>query len=234
MAEGLITHALDTLRRGAPANEALRDTLTRIAHATVRSVNADMAALTLLDMSGRPATVAFTDDAAPELDQAQYDSGRGPCLEAARTGTLVRVDSVDTERRWPEFATAARQLGISCGMSLPLAVDGEGIGALNLYARTPNAFNMSAEDFGQAFATEAALAIGMGVAYWEKATLAEQLQEAMDSRAQIEQAKGIIMASTGCSADEAFTMLREQSQAENVKLRDLAAALVRRPNRVEP
>jgi len=53
----------------------------------------------------------------------------------------------------------------------------------------------------------------------------------MKSRAQIEQAKGIIMGAMGIDAEAAFEQLRMQSQHENVKLRDIAAEIVRRASR---
>jgi AmiR/NasT family two-component response regulator len=61
----------------------------------------------------------------------------------------------------------------------------------------------------------------------------EGLRAAMHSRAVIEQAKGIIMGATGCDAEAAFDLLRQQSQHLNRKLRDVAeevvASAVRRP-----
>ena len=77
------------------------------------------------------------------------------------------------------------------------------------------------------FASQAAFLLANAQAYWDARTLSENLEQAMLSRATIEQAKGIIMSSTGCDADEAFQMLIRQSQEQNIKLRDLADELVR-------
>jgi GAF domain-containing protein len=211
--------------------ESLADTLLRIAHTAASGLGADMAAVSLLTAAGRPTTFAFTGDIAPEIDQAQYDADDGPCLQALRSGRLLRVDDTDVETRWPAFATAARAHGIHSSLSLPLTIDGRGRGALNLYARPKHAFDDISERFGTAFAAQVATAVANGVAYWEKAALAEQLETAMASRAVIEQAKGIIMATSGCSPDEAFNLLREQSQSQNIKLRDIAAELVERQQR---
>lgn len=206
---------------------SLGDTLTRIAVTAVDALSADMAGLTLIDAKGGATTAVFTDDAAPEIDQAQYDSDRGPCLEASRIRQIFRVDDMASEDRWPEFAAAALSHGVQSSVSLPLIVGEQGLGALNVYARASDRFNASSEAIGLTFAAQAAIAVANGVAYWEKATLAEQLATAMESRAVIEQAKGIIMATTKCSPDEAFNVLREQSQAQNEKLRDIAARIVR-------
>lgn len=158
----------------------------------------------------------------PTTARASRRSGRGESCEST---------TWEAEDRWPTFAAAAAAHGIHSSLSLPLIVDDRGIGALNLYGRPKKKFDDVSEDFGIAFAAQAAAAVAHGVAYWEKATLAEQLQAALTSRAVIEQAKGIIIGSTGCSADEAFQMLREQSQTQNIKLRDVAAELVQRQQR---
>jgi len=218
-----------TVDLGAPivGPESLADALTRVASTAVTGLGADLAGVSLLTREGRTATLAFTDDTAPEIDQAQYDADRGPCLDAFRSERVQRVDDTDAEERWPEYAEAARAHGIHSSLSLPLIVDGRGIGALNLYARPKRHFGTLSEEFGMAFAGQAAAAVAVGVAYWEKATLVQQLETALASRAVIEQAKGIIMATARCSADQAFNLLREQSQTQNVKLRDVAAELVR-------
>ncbi|WP_460458283.1 ANTAR domain-containing protein [Angustibacter peucedani] len=63
--------------------------------------------------------------------------------------------------------------------------------------------------------------------YEQAVTEAEQLREALLSRAVIDQAKGILMAQHRCDADSAFAILVRRSQDENVKLRTVATSLVR-------
>lgn len=105
------------------------------------------------------------------------------------------------------------------------------MGALNLYAAAPGVF----VDEDLTPATRIAELIGVTIAnasaYWRTFELSRQLEEALRSRAIIEQAKGVIMATTGVDADDAFILLREQSQAENRKLRDIARELVDRQRR---
>lgn len=107
-------------------------------------------------------------------------------------------------------------------------VAGDSIGSLNLYGRPIGHFDDRCERICTLLATHVSIAVGNATAYWGKAALAENLLVAMDSRASIEQAKGIIMSSVGCSPDEAFEMLRSQSQSENRKLRDIAVEIVAR------
>jgi GAF domain-containing protein len=186
---------------------------------------ADYAAITTL-REGKPETLVATDPMVELLDQVQYDFERGPCLDAYRTGQVFRIDDTDHEDRWPEFARAAAARGVHCTLSLPLMADGEGIGALNLYSREPKAFSPADEAAARRFAQPAAVVVANAYLFWECRRLAENLEAAMTSRAVIEQAKGVLMAQRRIDADAAFDLLRQVSQRENVKLREIARRLV--------
>lgn len=205
----------------------LGDALTDISGLATGALGADMAGLTLNDAGGRATTVVYTDDVVAEIDQAQYDADWGPCLQALRERTVIAVEETDVEERWPEFTTSAARHGVHSTLSVPVVVGDAGIGALNLYAYRPAAFDDDMTELGQLFAGQAAII----AAYYDKAEAADHMKRAMESRATIEQAKGVVMVASGCSADEAFDILRGQSQAENRKLRDVADELVRRQRR---
>ena len=130
---------------------------------------------------------------------------------------------------YPDFARLAQERGVQSTLSLPLMAGGSGVGAMNLYAKTLKGFSEEDEALGCDLAAAAAIVLANATAYWDSRHLAEQLTEAMQSRAVIEQAKGMLMArSPGMTADEAFDVLRRASQRENVKLRDIAMRLVER------
>ncbi|MBB5111303.1 AmiR/NasT family two-component response regulator [Micromonospora echinospora] len=113
-------------------------------------------------------------------------------------------------------------------MSIALPIQEAVTGALNLYGSSAHAFDQSSIDLAEEFAAYAAVALANAHLYESTSTLAQQMREAMRSRAVIEQAKGIIMGQRRCSADEAFTLLAKLSQDTNRKLRDVAEALVAR------
>lgn len=205
----------------------LGETLTRVADLAVVSIGpADMAGITML-VEGKVRTAVFTDPESPELDTAQYDTGEGPCLDAFRHQRVYRIDSTADDRTWPAFSALAASHGIVSTMSLPLIARHEGLGALNLYARS-GPFSEADEELGFIFATQAAIVLANAQAYWDSRHLSEQLGQAMQYRAVIEQAKGVLMATGGRNADEAFQVLVRASQRENRKLRDIAADLVGR------
>jgi AmiR/NasT family two-component response regulator len=100
-------------------------------------------------------------------------------------------------------------------------------GALNLYSLTQS-FDSDDLAVAEAFATQAAVALRNAETYQRTRDLVDRLNEALASRDVIGQAKGILMAQARCDPDEAFDILRAESQRRNVKLRDVAAGLVRR------
>ena len=227
-----LAESLDALATFVAGGETLQETLQRVTDLGVQAIeSADMTGLTLLD-GDRPTTAVFSHPTAPEVDAVQYAAGTGPCLDGSRQQRSFRIDSTVDEERWGEFCRAAAAKGIHSVLSLPLAVAGRGLGALNFYAGAPNAFSEDDEEVGRLFARQAAVALANAEAYWGATTLAVQLKQALTSRAVIDQAKGIIMGLQGCSADEAFDVLRRASQRENRKLRDIAQDMVERAQRL--
>jgi GAF domain-containing protein len=227
------SQALRALSSFLVTQKSVGDTLLRVSEITTNALPAaDMAGITMLAEDGKPKTSVFTDPQAPVIDKAQYESGRGPCLDSWRRTAVIRLDDLKAAAdRYPEFVEAAAAHGVQSTLSLPLVAGGEGVGALNLYSRVPAGFSEEDEQLGQELAATAAVVLVNATAYWEALQLGEQLTEAMRSRAVIEQAKGILMArSPHLTADDAFDLLRHASQRENVKLRDIAQRIVdRRP-----
>ena len=227
--QGAFREQLDALvRTVVTGNQDLHGALTAVAQMGCAALDGCTAASITLVENDKPKTVAFTDGRAPELDQVQYDARTGPCLEAIRTNEILRIHSLAEDGRWRAFSDAAAERGVRSSLSLPLALGEQAYGGLNLYGGEEGAFQDADEEVGTLFASYAATVIANVAAYWSAQELAEHLQRAMESRATIEQAKGILMARQRCSADEAFDMLRRASQRENRKLREVANELVER------
>jgi transcriptional regulator with GAF, ATPase, and Fis domain len=182
--------------------------------------------VSLIPARGRGVTPAFTGDLALDADEWQYENEGGPCVEAAQGGGVVRVDDMTTEERWPGYIPKARRAGVGSSLSVPLPVQEAVNGALNLYSRDPHAFGQEDEELALAFAGYAAVAVANAQLYESTAALAKQMEEAMASRAVIEQAKGLIMGQRRCTADQAFQILVSASSRSNRKLRDVAAEIV--------
>jgi GAF domain-containing protein len=186
---------------------------------------ADEVSVSLLQ-GGKASTPASTGALATALDERQYERGHGPCLAAAEGGEIQHIDDAATELRWPDDVPAARQAGLGSSLSVPVPVQTGVASGLNLYSTAPGAFRDADCETAQEFAAFAGVAFGNLQAVETSRQLAEQLKSAMESRAVIEQAKGVLMGARRCSAVDAFALLVELSQSTNQKLRVVAQAVV--------
>ncbi len=210
--------------------KATLDEVTRIA--VVAVPDAEGASLTTF-VDGTPGVVAADSAWARQLDQLQYEEREGPCLDAARTGNVFRVRDMTAEGRWPFYMPRAVEHGARSMVSLPMAAEGKLIGALNLYARQTEVFTSEQVTVGEIIAAQAGIATQVAASFFRHRDLGEQMRQAMESRAVIEQAKGILMRDRRCGEQEAFDVLVRLSQTSNRKLRDVAQAAVEQLARPE-
>jgi len=224
--------SLQSLLLTAPRLEEFLGDLARLAADTVRPP-ASCGITTRYD--GRPRTVASSDERAAIVDEEQYDSGGGPCIEALRTGTVVDIKDQQADRRWSRYRERAVELGVRCSLSLPLTVDDQTVGAMNLYGyERPRAFSGDERSRAETFAGQASTALALAVRHTEQTELTDQLTQALSSRSLIDQAIGILMAQQQCDAGAAFDLLRRHSQNNNRKLRDVAIDLITRVSGTRP
>ena len=224
------TSAYQELARIVLADQPLTATLTRVAE-LVRDVvpGADDVSVTLVQ-GGKARSVAFAGDStlAATLDERQYEAGYGPCLDACATGETISIEDTGAPHElYPDFAAQAARLGVRQTMSVGLPAIQEVSGALNIYnLLREGPFTDESHEEAAGFAGYAAVAVTNAALYTGAVEMVAHMQQAMASRAVIEQAKGIIMAGRGCTDEEAFDVLRQASSRSNRKLRDLARAVV--------
>jgi putative methionine-R-sulfoxide reductase with GAF domain len=223
--------ALSALARFQVTDATVGGTLNRIAQITLEAMpSAAIVGMTMLGEDERPTTAIYTNPDSPEIDAAQYREGKGPCLDAWRHKKVFRVDRVEQcAGEYPGFAAACAEHGVQSTLSLPMVSGDVAVGAMNLYADVPEGFTDGDEALGLDLAGAAGSVLSNVSAYWTAFDLSQNLNEAMKTRAVIEQAKGMLMAlSPGLTPDDAFDLLRKASQRENVKLRVIAQRIVER------
>ncbi|MEP7368730.1 MAG: GAF and ANTAR domain-containing protein [Dermatophilaceae bacterium] len=209
----------------------LPELLAHVATFAVHAIpGADGAGVTLLRVD-RPdnmvQVLAASHPFVAEIDHIQYTTlGEGPCITAALERRTVRSGSLGGEKMWPRFGPRMGRLGIHSALSLPLLVSQEVVGAINVYARARNAFDSHAVELGELFATPAAVAVHNAQVLAQAQALAAQLQGALSTRPIIDQAIGILRGRTGGTSEDAFAALRRMSQADHVKLIDVAQKIV--------
>ncbi|MCO1654020.1 GAF and ANTAR domain-containing protein [Pseudonocardia humida] len=193
-------------------------------------LDADAAGLLLADSRRELRVVAATSEDAELMELLQLQADEGPCLECYRTAAPVSVaDLADTPTRWPVFCAAVEDVGAFRSVhALPLRLRGEAIGALNLFRAAPGPLPGADLALGQALADVATIGILQERAIRRGEVLTEQLQVALNSRVAIEQAKGVLAQLLDMGMDEAFDVLRRYARQANLRLADVARAVVSR------
>jgi len=214
---------LSTIMLGA---QPLSETLSRIAQLAKQTIPGAAEVSVTLMQDGTVTSVSFTGPLAVQLDERQYESGFGPCMDAALSGATIPIDDTAQGGAYPDFGRVAFRHGITHTISIGLPVEQRTVGALNVYGSGEGPFDETTAELATAFASHAAVAVSNAGLYASTATLAGNLQKALDSRAVIDQAKGVLMGRHRCSADAAFDLLVRQSSQRNRKLRDIAQDIV--------
>ncbi len=222
-AVGLVVDALTGSDAHGRDVTQLLQLVVHTAKATIE--DCDSAGVTVVQ-EGTPFTSAWTDERTLAVDRDQYDVDDGPCLHAVRSESCVRVTVAEAAELWPDFTRAATADGVLAFLACPLVVDGTRFGALNLYSRSSTVHRPRRGDGHPDQPHRQRLVAGQ-LRQHRSATLISQLEEAIASRAVIEQAKGAIAVVRQVSPDDAFGILRTVSQETNVKLREVAARTLR-------
>ena len=226
LSPSLLRTLLVSLGRSIADEDDLLNLLQRVVEIAHDAIDgADSTGVTI-DLGGRTYTAVHTDERTLRVDSEQYDAGDGPCLHASRTGQIVVVDAEDAVDRWPRFTAAAREEGIRSFLAAPLFTTELSLGSFNLYGRTRSAFDAFDAEVLELITTTVSRAIGDFARFKSAREVAESLQRALETRAPIEQAKGMLMAIHGIDADQAFDLLRKQSQTTNTRLHTVASDLV--------
>jgi GAF domain-containing protein len=211
--------------------------LQGVAELSVRVIEPAATCGITLAQDDRVITVASADALARQLDEQQYEYELGPCLQSLASGEVVEAADLATEKRWQGYPTVAMAQGMLAILSTPLIVEGKPVGVLNVYARSARAFSAVDRQLAGLLAGQAAIVVTAALRHYDEVTLSDHLRMALSSRSVIDQAIGIVMAQRRCDPATAFATLRMISQRRNIKLRTVAAELVKAiqsPSRGDP
>jgi GAF domain-containing protein len=204
---------------------SVTDTLAQVVELAVATIEGcDFAGLFLIE-GGVVSTLVHTDPVVVEVDALQHLTSEGPCLDAITERTMFYANDLAHDDRWPHFGPQATSAGIRSVLALPLADDAR-LGALNLYAVYPDAFGSVDRAKGAILASLASHALLVAHSHEDEERRFDQLHGALGTRELFGQAEGILMERERITADQAFDILRKASLHLNVKLREVAQALV--------
>lgn len=198
--------------------------------ACVRLLDVDAAAVLLVDEDDTLVPVAATHDITDQLEKLQILERQGPCLECVGSGAQVSSAELAIENdRWPEFVRLAGEEGFRSVHAQPLALRGEVVGALGLLRCQAGLLGTEDRRDAEQLATAAAIGLLHRRALHHLETVKEQLQHALESRIDIEQAKGALVERHGLTPAAAFEQLRRTARQRRIPVRELAREVIGKP-----
>ncbi len=199
--------------------------LNQLAALAARKVPACAGATAALWRDGEPLLMTATHPDLPGLITAQLSSGRGPVLDVlAGAGPVSSTDTL-LESRWPEFAAAALRSGVRCCVAFAYPSGSEAI-TLSMYGARPRVLVADQLELAELLVAFGGAALGNAARYSDAHRAALQLRAGAESRAVVDQAKGMLMQAFGCSADSALTRMRRISQERNMKVTEVARRVI--------
>jgi GAF domain-containing protein len=204
------------------------DLLDLLVSSCVDLLSITAAGILLDDQKGNLAVVASSTEETRKLEVFQLQNNEGPCLECVRRGKPVTSTDLTGElTRWPLFVPAALAAGFKSVVAVPLRLRDQTIGGLNLFRDRTELISTDDQRLAQALADVATIGILQRRSTHRSVMVAEQLQHALNSRVVIEQAKGVLAERKAVTMDGAFDALRHHARSHNLKLTDVALAVVR-------
>jgi GAF domain-containing protein len=219
--------AVEQLAALSLTTETLDSVLQTVVDLVKRITPGPVEASVSILIADRPTTFVYSGQLALDLDESQYGRGYGPCLHAASRGETVEVADARRETRWADYMREAARLGVLSSLSVPLGSAEQLAAGLNVYAREPDVFDDGTRAAVAKLAHFAGVSVANVRAYRTTLDVAENLRVALESRAIIDQAKGILVERHGLTPDQAFQVLAHASMGTNRRLRDVADHLVR-------
>lgn len=221
-----LIHVLATFARALLTDYPVDEMLATFCADIGEVLDVDGAGVMLEVEGGDLRFVAASDDIVRYIEVLQIELGEGPCLASYRTGEINIIPDLAVDDEFPAFSPRALKAGMGAVLSFPLVINGDCVGALNLYAASPSAASEVVTDAGRLLADVATAYIINSRTLAESHTLTEQLQRALDSRVVIEQAKGKLSEQLEIPVSAAFETLRRYARSNGRKLRDVAAEVV--------
>lgn len=225
--EALFARTLVELADTLVADFDVVDLLSLLAERCVEVLDVGAAGLMLASPEGDLRVIASSSEAMRVLELFELQSREGPCLDCYRTGEpVINHDLSAVGGRWPRFSAEALAAGFHAANAVPMRLRGSIIGALNLFHVEPRGMSPADMHSAQTLADVATIGILQHRAAAEAQVLNEQLNQALNSRVVIEQAKGMLAERLSVEMDRAFRILRHYARSNNLRLGDVARQVI--------
>ena len=202
--------------------------LQRLCRSLTKHLSLQGAAVSLMSDAGSQGVAAASDQHIKEIDELQFTTGVGPCHDAFTDRRPVMTSHLGSGSgdRWPGYTSAAIAAGVRGVFAFPLHVGAVAFGVLDVYADRPGPLDDQQLAMALTFAQLATETLLDGEVTSRDGGLEPSLRIAMDSRAEIHQAQGMLMVSLQVGPADALTRMRAYAFAHDRPLIDLAREII--------
>ncbi|MFP3581469.1 GAF and ANTAR domain-containing protein [Arthrobacter sp. SIMBA_036] len=180
-----------------------------------------------VERSDGPATVASSSERARRLDERQYSFDDGPCLTALRQQRVVLIPDLEADERWRRYALAVTPDGVRSVLAVPIATDPGAQAALNCYALAVDGFGPETVALVTEHAASLSRILRLALRVHATEPYPEHLRSALQSRAVVDAAVGLVMLQNRCSHDEALGILQMAARHSDERLHVIAQDLLK-------
>lgn len=225
--EELLTSVLSEFAHTLASRFEVSEVLYRLVEHVIQILGVDGAGVSVVDENGKLRPVTVPNELTHKLESVEEAHQQGPCIDAFHHADVVSVEQLDeVSHQWPDWCKAAAELGVHAVLGIPLRAHEQSLGAMNIYSHETREWSAGEIRVARVLCDMAASYVANASALDQAERTAEQLQEALESRIIIEQAKGVLAAEQRITVEEAFLVLRRHSRTHGVSLRAVAHAVV--------
>ncbi len=219
---------MDRLAKLSATNPRIEDLLEEVIRAINVLFGLSGAGFMMVDDQSALRSVVASDHAGEALENAQRDTGQGPCVDAFVFDQTTTCSDLGSDPRYRQVGPVLADQDIHAVLGVPISVGGGPIGSLNVYVDQPHEWPPDEISGLETYGTLLAGFLVAGLAAHQQGQVAEQLQYALDYRIVIERAVGYLMARHNIGTVEAFDKLRRASRDRQRRVADVARDVLER------
>ncbi len=221
-----LLEALKRFARNLSGRYDVTAVLYELSESVTLVLGATASGVSLSDAEGRLTFANATTDWAKRVEMTQQEMQQGPCYDAFVTGKAVTVTNIDEHGEWPDYLATAKEVGVVAVAGIPMMLGDTPLGAVDIYQDEPRVWSESDLVRATVLADVATGYVAHASEREQMQRVTEQLEEALESRVYIEQAKGILAGERNITMEAAFEVLRRHARNNNASLRFVAQAVV--------
>jgi GAF domain-containing protein len=212
--------------RELPIEHGVQAALQQVCLAAVGVFGVRGAGLLVVDDRAALRYVAATDEPGRLLEQAQEETGEGPCVETLVLDHIVTTSDVQTDVRWRRLGERMAGSPVRAVLGVPAHAAGGAVGSLNVYRDRAHEWDPSEIEALRAFNGIVESLLAAALLAEAREAVVDQLRYALDNRVNIERAVGVVMGRDRLDPVAAFNVLRDEARSKRRKVADVAVELL--------